>query len=332
MTTNTAAPKEAPPKPPARPPLIPGKAASTLSLADITVGPIEVPNLLMVYGPEGIGKSTFASDSPDPLFLGAEAGTNQLNVARLPIESVPDFDKAVQLLLNEKHRYRTAVIDTVNHFEALLHAHICRRDNKANIESYGFGKGYVAALVEWRRVLADLAKLRKKGMHVILLGHAFVKKFDDPTLANPYDRYQLEMNEKAAALLKQWVDAVLFANFETFAVKEEGANKAKGFSSGKRFLHTERAAGFDAKNRFNLPARLPLSWAEFETAVLAGKSPDAISSAIERRAAELGGKYPEQMQQSVKNCSGDVSKLLQLKNWIETQTPVANDGAETEEA
>lgn len=37
---------------------------------------------VVVYGPEGIGKSTFASKFPDPVFIDTEGSTKDMDVAR----------------------------------------------------------------------------------------------------------------------------------------------------------------------------------------------------------------------------------------------------------
>ena len=50
---------------------------------NITRGIIKRPQKVVLYGPEGIGKSTFASHFPAPLFLDVEGSTAQLDVARI---------------------------------------------------------------------------------------------------------------------------------------------------------------------------------------------------------------------------------------------------------
>ena len=55
-----------------------------MSNYSITTGILNTPVKVVLYGPEGIGKSTFASHFPDPVFIDTEGGTKRLNVARLP--------------------------------------------------------------------------------------------------------------------------------------------------------------------------------------------------------------------------------------------------------
>jgi hypothetical protein len=47
----------------------------------------------------------------------------------------------------------------------------------------------------WRFSIAQL--------HVLMIGHAQIKSFQDPDLASAYDRYQLKINDKAAALVRE---------------------------------------------------------------------------------------------------------------------------------
>jgi hypothetical protein len=97
------------------------------------------------------------------------------------------------------------------------------------------------------------------------------KKLPGPELANAYDRYQLKINERAAALVREAADAVLFARFETELVRDGGSRgtKAKVRGEGNRIMYTESRPGFDAKNRFNLPFAMPLDWKTFGDAIRA---------------------------------------------------------------
>ena len=51
---------------------------------EIIRGKIPCAKKVVIYGPEGIGKSTFASQFPDPVFIDTEGSTNSMDVARLP--------------------------------------------------------------------------------------------------------------------------------------------------------------------------------------------------------------------------------------------------------
>ena len=223
----------------------------------------------LFYGTDGVGKSTLCSHAPTPIFIGAEKGTEQLDVARFPqTESISELLAQIRALQTEKHDFDSVVLDSLDWVEPLIWKAVCDEGKVETIEQYagGYGKGYVRALDLWRTLLKELSLLNDK-MHVLLIGHAQIKSFQDPELPTAYDRYQLKINDKAAALVREAADAVLFARFETELVKTNGKARARG--EGNRIMYTESRPGWDAKNRFNLPFVMPLDWKTFGDAIRA---------------------------------------------------------------
>ena len=217
--------------------------------------------------------SSWASHAPKPIFVGAEKGTEQLDVARFPqTETIAELLDQLRALQNEKHEFQTVVLDSLDWIEPLIWKSVCDEAKVEHIEQAfgGYGKGYVRALDLWRTLLKELATLNQK-MHVLLIGHCMIKSFVDPDLASAYDRYQLKINDKAAALVREAADAVLFARFETEVIRDggNGRSKAKVRGEGVRVMYTESRPAFDAKNRFNLPFSLPLDWKVFGDAIRA---------------------------------------------------------------
>jgi hypothetical protein len=263
-----------------------------------------------------------------PIFLGAEDGTAALDVERFPQpRHWPDVLAYVNELATEQHSYKTLVVDTLDWAEPMLWDWMCEQDSDAknkltNIEDYGYGKGYNRAIDHWRAFIRDLERMRHaKGMHVIFLAHSRVKSFKNPE-GQDYDRYEMKIHEKAAGLLKEWCDVVLFAKYEEYAVEDKRTKRYKGVdNSGARIMFTERRAAYDAKNRYGLPERLPLSWPDFVAAVAAGKSaePAVLVEEITRKAKQVGGKLEQDTLASLGRCGEDANKLAQLNDWLNTK-------------
>lgn len=305
------------PKPATAPP----RPASRMSLAGITRGRIEAPIRALIYGPEGVGKSTWAAGAPRPVFLGAEDGTATLDVARLPQpRTFQEVREAVQLLAREEHDFGSLVLDSADWIEPLVWAEVVARgrDGEKTIEDFGYGKGYVAALDLWRLLLADLEQLRAlKKMHVIIIGHAWVKAFKNPA-GEDYDRTELKLHTKAAGLLKEWCDVVLFAAWETYARVDPRTKRVKGVSTGARLLYSERCAAFDAKSRYPIPPELPLSWADFYAATQARQvaPPADLVAEVKRKAAELGGETEAKVLAALAKAGADAVALAELNNKV----------------
>lgn len=259
-------------------------APSRMNVSSIVSGRVDKPMRVLLYGVEKIGKSTFGAAAPSPVFLCSEDGTSQLDVARFPEpRSWREALDAIAELASSTHPYKTIVVDTLDWLEPLCWAHVCERAGKSDIEAFGYGKGFTAALDEWRIFLAALERARSaRSMGVILLAHSWIKPFKNPE-GEDYDRFEMKIHLKTGGLIKEWCDAVLFATYESYATKK-GDSKAKGISTGARIVHTQRRAAWDAGNRYNLPETIALDWATFEATARAGLSmnPAAIKLEIEQ--------------------------------------------------
>lgn len=290
---------------------------SRMTLKDVVRGKIHKPIRALLYGPEGIGKSTFGAGAPAAIFLGAEEGTAQLDVVRFPRpESFAEVMDALRTLSTEKHEYKTLVVDTLDWLEPLIWSFICQRDGEKDIESYGYGKGYTAALDQWRVFIRALERVwSEKGMNVVLLAHAWIKSFKNPT-GEDYDRYELKLNAKASGLAKEWCDAVLFAQYETYAKEDKKTKRVRGVDTGARLIFTERRAAWDAKNRYSLPEQLPLAWSDFAAAVDTGKvaEPTDLKAEIQRKAAELGGDLEKVILETLAKAGSDATNLALINN------------------
>lgn len=229
----------------------------------ISRGIIPTAKKVVVYGPEGIGKSTFASKFPGAVFLDTEGSTSHMDVARFDApQTWKDLAATVMWCKAHPAELGTLVIDTMDWAEALAFRAVCEEKEVKSIEDIPYGKGYVFAQDKIRKLLDELSGLIAQGVNVVITAHAQVKKFEQPDEMGSYDRYGLKLNEKnIAPLVKEWGDLLLFANYKTNVVTAPDGKTKKATGGKKRVMYTTHAAAWDAKNRFGLPDELPF---EFE--------------------------------------------------------------------
>ena len=233
-----------------------------MSKYKITGGVMPAPLKVVLYGVEGIGKSSFAARFPQPVFIDTEGGTGRLDVRRLP---APD---SWQMLLEEAAAAadgqvpcQTLVLDTADWAEKLCMAGVCARFKVKGIEDIGYGKGYTYVKEDFARLLDALDKVVAAGRHVVVVAHAAVAKFEQPDAVGSYDRWGMKTSKQVAPLLREWCDMLLFANYKTVVEKSGAGPSAKNKASGaRRVLYTTHNACWDAKNRFGLPDEVPFDY------------------------------------------------------------------------
>ncbi len=241
----------------------------------ITRGKIPGAIKACVYGVEGIGKTTFAAQFPDPLFVDTEGGTAHMDVKRLPkpdawIELLSEVD----WVYNHPDCCKTLVIDTADWAERLCNEAVCAMNKVESIETFNYGKGYVFAQEEFGRLLDKLELVRKQGIHILIVAHAMMRKFEQPEELGAYDRWELKLSKKIAPMVKEWVDLLLFINYKVLVVNVDNKGAAKGknkVQGGKRVMYTAHNACYDAKNRFGLPEEAEFSY-EVIRGVIEGKN------------------------------------------------------------
>lgn len=231
----------------------------------LTCGRQDVAIKALIYGHEGIGKSTMAAMLPSPVFIDVENGTAQLPVARMPRPT------SWAMLLDEVRSVRdgevpcsTLVVDTADAAERLCVADVCAEAGVTGIESIPYGKGYVTARERFGRLLDLLSEVVERGTNAVLLSHAILSKFERPDESGSYDRWSLKLIDtkraSVAALCKEWADMVLFLDYDVVVTRtKDGKAKASG---GRRVIRTTHSVVWDAKNRFDLPETIDLGATE----------------------------------------------------------------------
>jgi len=252
-----------------------------MSLSNIQKGAAMAPPRITIYGPPGVGKTTFAAGAGENcIFIPTEEGADVVGVHRFPLcQSVSEVMQALDDLLTEDHKYTVVTIDSLDWLETLVWDQCVKDAGVSSIEEVGggYGKGYIAALAYHRQLLGKLTQLRKqKGMACVLLAHSQVKRFEDPT-TEAFDRFEIKLHKRAADLYTEFCDVVGFANHKmttTETTASFGQKRIKAIGSGERVLRCASRPNFVAKTRYIIPDELPLQWEALITAITQGTKKD----------------------------------------------------------
>lgn len=239
---------------------------------------------IALYAPEGIGKTTFAAHMPNAVFIDTEGGSGFLDVVRTPRPtSWAMLMDQVRYFIANPNQVGTLVIDTLDWAERLCVEQFCASKQIKGIEDMPYGRGYVYVAEEFGRFLNLLEELRLKGVNIFMTAHATLRKFEQPDEMGSYDKWELKLSKKVSPMVKEFVDALFFANYETYVVKsEDKKNKAQG---GRRVMYTSHHPCWDAKNRFGLPDKLPLDYGQI--AGIFQAAPAAMPQQIQQNAAPV---------------------------------------------
>lgn len=272
----------------------------------ITKGKRARAQKVVIYGTEGIGKSSLASKFPEPLFIDTEGSTDNMDVARL--------DKPTSwIMLNNQIAFikanptvcKTLVIDTIDWAESLCVDNLCAMHGKKGIEDFGYGNGYVYAKEEMGRFLNKLQDLIEIGINVVLTAHAQIRKFELPDEMGSYDKYELKLGKKTssqtAPLVKEWADLLLFCNYKTYLISQEKSTKKKA-QGNQRVMYTEHNPAWDAKNRHGLPSELPLDYSSIAH-IFKTEEKEEVKKTIQ---TEFKDEKKEQLQFEQPKYNGDL--------------------------
>lgn len=269
---------------------------------------------LLLYGPEGIGKSTFASKIPGVVFIDTEGSTGEMDVPRLPNPSSwTMLLEEVNYAKDHPEEVPALVIDTGDWAERLCTNHVLATHPingvvPDSIEAYGYGKGYVFLYEEFGKLLNILEEMSVKGQHVGFTAHAMMRKFEQPDENGSYDRWELKMTKKVAPLVKEWCSLMLFANYKTFVYATDDKGKKHKASGGKRVMYANHHPCWDAKNRYGLPDEMDFDFKEVQHLFVpmdqmkpAEKKPE--SSAVSQEVAQ---DAKPKLQQTIDEVLGDI--------------------------
>lgn len=302
---------------------------------EITKGRVPAAKKVVLYGVEGIGKTTFAAKFPDPVFIDTEGGSKSFDVARFPDPlSWQMLLDEIQNVVSNPTICKTLVIDTLDWAEKLCYAHVCAVKNWDSIETPGYGAGYRYAYEEMGNLLNLLSDVVKKGVNVLLIAHAAMRKFEQPDEMGSYDRWEMKLQTSTkcntASMVREYADMVLFANYETIVVKNE--NKKGKAQGGKRVMYTTHHPCWDAKNRFDLPEKLPFDYEKVAHCFLTSAEPEQQivpepgANSPQITVDEMFG-IPEALVQLMLEygvTGPDIQRVVAMRGYYPESTPIRN--------
>lgn len=294
---------------------------------EITKGKIQKAKKVVIYGPEGIGKSTFAAQFPGAVFIDTEGSTNDMDVARLPRPTSWNmlFDE-IDYIKTHPDECKTLVIDTIDWAELFCVEHICATHNKKGIEDFGYGNGYVYTKEEFGRFLNKLSDLIEVGVNVVLTAHAQLRKFEQPDELGAYDRWELKLGKKTQSqtspLVKEWADMLLFANYKTFSIAIDKDGKKHKGQGGKRTMYTQHHPCWDAKNRFGLPEECEFSYEVIRNIIERSKSESKVKEEPVQKQADPVKKESEKQTESFMQTPIDADEEV---DFNAAASPVENE-------
>jgi hypothetical protein len=285
-----------------------------IDLKKIVKGKVEHPPKILIYGMDGIGKTTFAAGAPDPFFIDANRGSLEHDVRRVYPDNWQETKEYLTAVERREIDCKTLVLDSLTELELSSHQQLFGSHTIADYGG-GWGAGKNAAAREWANTRNQLERIWMQGKAIIIIAHVQVTEFEDPSLPR-YNRYCVAVRPELAAMFRQWVDHVLFCKEQVTTVAEKGETARAG-STGIRWIHTKWDPAYDAKSRGGMPPQIPLSWMDFDQALRSsGSHAEGLMKEIHEMLAEIG------------DAKSTETVLTYLKQWpqqlIESHNRVSN--------
>ena len=297
-----------------------------------------------LYGPPGVGKSTFGAESNAPIFVTTEDGVDNLPVDQFPAAETWDgMLEYIRRVAQSKHDYRTIVVDTLNGAVDLAAKKVCDEQfdgiwisERGRGGFNAFARGWLATSEEMRGMLQLLDTCRnKRGMNILLLAHTGIHNVLSPT-AGEYTRYAPDIDKRVWSRWAKWCDVILRADYDYCVLPGTAGKRGTATGDNRRIVYADGDASQDAKARvgYELPQRLPLSYSAFADAL--GSDATALAdikelwhlldSATEKKVLEfLGAKNRADIE------SAPLSKIRRTVSRLREIAAAANDEEQEKE-
>lgn len=286
-------------------------------MLNITKGKIDRAQKVVIYGSEGIGKSSLAAKFPDAVIIDTEGGTAHMDVRRIDKpQSWEEMLSIIKEVAATPGICKTLVIDTADWAEQLVTAYLCTKYKQNSIESFGYGKGYTYLAEEFARLLSACDLVIAAGIHVVITAHAKMRKFEQPDEMGAYDRWEMKLSKQVAPLLKEWCDHLFFCNYQTFVVTSD--NDTKKAQGGKRVIYTSHHPARDAKSRVSLPEIIDLDYKNIAHIF----EPNTITPAAEATPSEKPLEALRRMMADANVTDAELQKIVTDKGHYPADTAI----------
>lgn len=185
------------------------------------------PPIITIYGGEGLGKTSFAAEAPNPLYV--KTGKNERPPSDIEMacfglcETFEDvMNNADWMLDPEVNEDRlTYVLDTLDSLDAIIEAEACARNGWKDITEGTFGNGKIAKSNIWHEFLNKMADLKASGFLVILIAHCKAKT-DPGITTDSFPSWRLNIrNDDDGNAIAHVSDIVGFVHRRPTIVKEK---------------------------------------------------------------------------------------------------------------
>lgn len=289
-------------------------------MLNITKGKIDRAQKVVIYGPEGIGKSSLGAKFPDPVIIDTEGGTAHMDVRRIDKpQSWEELLSIIKEVAATPGICKTLVIDTADWAEQLVTVYLCAKYKQNSIESFGYGKGYTYLAEEFARLLSACDLVIAAGIHMVITAHAKMRKFEQPDEMGAYDRWEMKLSKQVAPLLKEWCDHLFFCNYQTFVVTSD--NDTKKAQGGKRVIYTSHHPAWDAKSRVSLPEIVDLDYKNIAH-IFELKPAEPAAPAVDSTPAEKSIDTLRRMMSEADVTDVEIQKVVSDKGHYAVDAPI----------
>lgn len=273
----------------------------------------EAPITLMIWGARGSGKTTFAGDIENNIFIHTE-DNDEYDFARFEtVKSSRDLlDQLCWLAEKKNHTYTTVTIDCLDGIETIMSNEILAKEPGKTMATAcgGYGKAFEQLAKGMHDFLSFLIPL-SRFMNVVLISHAEKTKHEDLLTGTTYDCYSPSLHKKVRPIFENWVSVILFAGYEVR--KYDNAP-----SMSRRVIYTEETPYLVAKNRFELPKKMDFNrgiWYEIKKRIDNYYQPSELDI-LRKEFSSLPEDVKIANSEKMKQCNGDVNKIKEIMDGI----------------